>query len=126
MNYTIGLTYGDPSCDGHGMSETDYYKSNYKTKDIKKAVSKTSQDVGIDFEYICAEYGESYLNEDTYSKLATILPVDSYVEEEGYNVHDFTGLYLAFAKVSLPDLETEFIQITTDTIGIGGYGLFEN
>ena len=43
MRYTLALTYGDPSRDGHGMSETDYFTSNYSSSDVQKAMVKAEK-----------------------------------------------------------------------------------
>ena len=131
MQHIIKLTYGDPYCAGHGMHDSDYYRSNYKTKDIAKAVASSEVKYNLFFEKdICAEYGESTINSDIYDQFFAMgLDIASYTEdwEDGvYHVHDFTGLYLAFAKLSLPDLQTEFMAVTDDSIDIGGYGLFQN
>ena len=131
MQYIIKLTYGDPSCAGHGMHDSDYYRSNYKTKDIAKAVAASEAKYNLFFDNdICAEYGESTINSDIYDQFFAMgIDIASYTEDWGngvYHVHDFTGLYLAFAKLSLPDLQTEFMAVTDDSIDIGGYGLFQN
>ena len=131
MKYIIELIYGDPSCDGHGMSASDFYRSNYKTKNIAKAVATSEVKHNLFFDKdICAEYGESTINSDIYDQFFAMgIDIASYTEDWGdgeYHVHDFTGLYLAFAKLSLPDLQTEFMEITADSLDIGGYGMFEN
>lgn len=126
--YKIGLQYGDPSHDGHGMYETDYYWSNYNIHEIQKAFDKIDNEHSINFDNtVCAEYGECTLSEDHKDLFTSIgLNIDKYIEEDGRYVHDFTGLYLAIAKLGLPDLHTEFIKEDAETISIGGYGLFEN
>lgn len=126
--YKIGLQYGDPSCAGHGMYETDYYWSNYNIHEIQKAFDKIDSENSINFENtVCAEYGECTLSEDHKDLFTSIgLNIDKYIEENGRYVHGFTGLYLAIAKLGLPDLQTEFIRENAQTISIGGYGLFEN
>jgi hypothetical protein len=121
----IALNYGDPSGDGHGKSATDYYKSNYPTRDIDNAVTKSCEVTGVDFSRICEDYGEDKMHEDTYDTLSKFILIDNFVDNDKF-VHNYTGLYLAFAKISLPDLVTEFYPITNDELDIGGYGLFEN
>lgn len=131
MRYIIELIYGDPSSDGHGMSASDSYKSNYKTQDIEKAVAQIEKANNFTFtEDICAEYGECTIDKDRYNQFVSMgIDIGDYVEDYGddtYYVHNFTGLYLAIAKLALPDLQTEFTKVTTDSLAIGGYGMFEN
>ena len=131
MQYIIELIYGDTTGDGHGMHDSDFYRSNYKTKDIAKAVASSEIEYNLFFDKdICAEYGECTINSDIYDRFFAMgIDIASYIEDwgdDGYFVHSFTGLYLAFAKLSLPDLQTEYMTITDDSIDIGGYGLFEN
>ena len=122
----IALTYGDPSCDGHGMSDTDYYESSHSTSQIHKAMLAAQKALNFNWDCVCQEYGDCSLSEEQYNLFKSVIDVDSYVEDDGGHVHDFTGLYLALAKTQLPDLVTKFMQITTDSRDIGGYGLFEN
>lgn len=129
MKYIIELVYGDPSGGGHGMYDSDFYRSNYKTKDIAEAVASSEIEYNLFFDKdICAKYGESAINSDIYDRFFAMgIDIASYVEDWGdgdYFVHSFTGLYLAFAKLSLPDLQTEYMAITDDSIEIGGCGLF--
>ena len=35
MNYNIKLCTGDPSGDGHGMTDVYYFKCNYSTEQIR-------------------------------------------------------------------------------------------
>ena len=126
--FTLRLTYGDPSADGHGMSATDIYLTNYPRSKVKTAVTATERLTGVRFDNLCCDYGESALTEEQVEALKPHLDVEAYIEDDDdYRyVHDFTGLYLAFAKVSLPDLTTDYQEPSGEEIDIGGYGMFEN
>ena len=130
MKYTIALYYGDQSGDGHGMYETDYFYSNYRTKDIAKAISAVEETYGLVVRNICSEYGQNYLTEEEYHIITNKmkLNLESYGEEDDgkFYVDDFPGLIIELAKHVLTDLEVEYMQITKDFYNIGGYGMFEN
>lgn len=126
MKHTIHLTYGDPSGDGHGISETETYNSNYKATEIRTAYIKAKAETGFDFDLVASGYEECCLSLPQYNTLAELLNVDPYVEhdEDWIQIHDFTGLYLAFVKTQLPDLEVEFQPTNwVDHFDIGGYGM---
>ena len=84
MKYTIALSYGDQSGDGHGIYETDYFYSNYRTKDIAKAISAVEKTYGLVVRNICSEYGQNYLTEEEYHIITNKmkLNLDSYGEED--------------------------------------------
>ena len=123
---TIALTYGDPSSDGHGMCDTDYYESSHSTTQIYKAMLKAQQTLNFDWDCICQDYGKCCLTEDQYELFKSIIDIDSYTEGDNHYVNNFTGLYLALVKTQLPDLVTRYMRITSDSLDIGGYGMFEN
>ena len=123
--YKISLTYGDPSADGHGISETDYYTTNYSLKKIVEAVAKTEATLGFTFDRdVCCEYEDCSLTVAQAQAFTDVgINVSDYSEDDGEYVCDFTGLYLAVAKVNLPDLEISFVEDNSDNLDIGGYGL---
>ena len=130
LKYKISLVYGDPSCDGHGMYETDYYYSSHSGPAIEAAILQSQKDHNWDWDCICQDYGQCSLTDDQYALFQKIgVDINSYVEhddeEEYYNnyVHDFTGLYLAVARTIIPDLTTEPIKDDSYGIDIGGYGM---
>ena len=130
MRYTLALTYGDPSRDGHGMSETDYYISNYSSSDVQKAMTKAEKAYNFNFDAVCSEYGERTLTEEQYGIFANNMKIDldklGEEDEDEFLIYDFPGLYLAVVKTQLQDLKVEAKVITKESINIGGYGLFEN
>lgn len=130
MRYTLALTYGDPSRDGHGMSETDYYISNYSSSDVQKAITKAEKAYNFNFDAVCSEYGERTLTKEQYDIFANNMKIDldklGEEDEDEFLIYDFPGLYLAVVKTQLQDLQVEAKAITKERIYIGGYGLFEN
>lgn len=130
MRYTLALTCGDPSRDGHGMSETYYYISNYSSSDIQKAMTKAEKDYNLNFGTVCSEYGERTLTKEQYDIFANSMKIDldklGEEDEDEFLIYDFPGLYLAVVKTQLQDLQVEAKVITKESIYIGGYGLFEN
>lgn len=130
MKYTIALIYGDPSCDGHGMHETNYYYSNYKTKDIDQALTKVNEQYDISVKDLCSDYGQNTLTEKEHDTLVNVMKLDISrcgEDDEGeFYVYDFPVLILTIAKHILTDLEYEPMEPTKDFYDIGGYGMFEN
>jgi hypothetical protein len=130
LPYKISLTYGDPSHNGHGMHDVDYYQSSHTTDQIRKAVKAAEKLHKFSFkEDICTSYEECTLTQEQAALFETMgITVSDYVEPDPdwRFVHDFTGLYLAIARTQLPDLVTEFIEDNPDNIYIGGYGVFSN
>lgn len=123
--YTINLTYGDPSRDGHGISETDSYNSTHNAQALELAVLKTDAKLELDFDNFACEYDDPTVLEEDYSVLAEHIPnINDYIEddEDRKYITDFTGLYLAYAKISLPELETEHKPREGEYMDIGGYG----
>ena len=129
MKYTIALTYGDPSRDGHGMSETDYYISNYSSSDIQKAMTKAQKAYNFNFNDVCSEYGKRTLTEEQYDIFANKLKIDldalGEEDEDEFIIYDLPRLYLAVVKTQLQDLQAEVKVVTNESINIGGYGMFE-
>ena len=129
MRYTLALTYGDPSRDGHGMSETDYYKSNYSSSDVQKAMVKAEKEYNFNFDAVCSEYGERTLTKEQYNIFANNMKIDldelGEENEDEFLIYDFPGLYLAIVKTQLQNLQVKEKVVTNESINIGGYGLFE-
>ena len=132
MTYKISLTYGDPSADGHGMSRTSYFLSNYPASAIEQSVIDVGLTNGFDFSTFCQEYEDCTLPTDTIDTLqsAGVSNIVRYIDiEDGEDYHyveDFTGLYLAIASVGLPDLQVTPTHLDYDAIYIGGYGMLSN
>lgn len=125
LQYKISLTYGDPSCDGHGMYETDYYYSSHSGPAIEAAIIQSQKDHNWRWDTICRKYEDCFLTEDQNRLFMDLgINVGAYVcYDSDYYVHDFTGLYLAVAKTIIPDLTTEFTEDDSYGIDIGGYGM---
>ena len=129
MKYTLALIYGDPSRDGHGMSETDYFASNYSSSDVQKAMAKAQKDYNFNFNDVCSEYGKRTLTEEQYDIFANSMKIDldklGEEDEDEFIIYDFPGLYLAIVKTQLQDLQVKEKVVTSESINIGGYGMFE-
>jgi len=126
LQHKIALTYGDPYADGHGISETDYYMSSHTTSEIIDAVKQTERKLDFKWSSICADHAQCCLSQEELTMFKDAgISIDDYVDQdpEWLSVHDFSGLYLAVAELSLPDLETEFIKQDADVIDIDGYGM---
>ena len=123
--HKISLTYGDPSADGHGISVTNYYICSYPTSRIAAAVASIEQQHSFSFDDFCCGYEECYLTDEQCDLLLSvgILP-GTYCDQDSDNyVEDFTGLYLAIARLALPDLVATPTCLDYDDIYIGGYGM---
>ena len=129
MKYTLALTYGDPSRDGHGMSETDYFTSNYSSSDVQTAMVKAQKAYNFNFNDVCSEYGKRTLTEEQYDIFANKLKINLEAlgeeDEDEFIIYDLPGLYLAIVKTQLQDLQVKEKVITNESINIGGYGMFE-
>lgn len=126
LQHKISLTYGDPSADGHGISETDYYICNYPASKIAAAVDTIGKQHSFSFDDFCCEYQECCLTEGQYILLQSLgIPMNHYVQgDTGWmHVDDFTGLYLAIARLALPDLVVTLTCLDYDNLDIGGYGM---
>ena len=129
MKYTLALTYGDLSRDGHGISETDYYKSNYSSSDVKKAMVKTQKAYNFNFNDVCSECGKRTLTKEQYDIFVNSMKIDldefGEEDEDEFIIYDLTGLYLAVVKTQLQDLQVKEKVVTNESINIGGYEMFE-
>ena len=129
MKYALALTYGDPSRDGHGMSETDYFTSNYSSSDVQKAMVKAQKAYNFNFNDVCSEYGNRTLTKEQYDIFANKLKINLEAlgeeDEDEFIIYDLPGLYLAIVKTQLQDLQVKEKVITNESINIGGYGMFE-
>jgi len=132
MNIT--LTVGDDSGDGHDKQEHYTFESNLSKEEVVKAFKKGTKIVGFDLTELCADYEDSEFPEEERNKFLEHvkltemdMPNGSHFEE-GNPIDDcmdtelYAGAYLAIAKLGNPKLETKFIE--SDSIAIGGYGLF--
>ena len=146
MNYNIKLCTGDPSGDGHGMTDVYYFKCNYSTEQIRQAYKEACTKTGLTFttnndfgfkwghpehndRQICVEYEQYHI-----SKLAEKIfkengiDLENYLEEEesGWiGVDNLVILFLDFIKIILPDLEYEFYTPDAKLLNLAiGYGCY--
>lgn len=123
--HKVSLTYGDPSADGHGISETCYYLSSHSASQILSAVASIERQHSFSFDDFCCDYQDPHLTDEQCDLLLSIgiLP-GTYCDHDSDNyVEDFTGLYLAIARLALPDLVATSTCLDFDNIDIGGYGM---
>jgi len=144
MKYKIKMEIGDPSKDGHNQSETVYFYSNKTTKEITEAyyksceltglVWKSNQNPkvdGVEISWQHPEYNDRLLFVE-YEQYQLSELAKGILEKQGINPggewdsDSVIDLFHDFIRLSLPDLEIEFIQEDAELLGITiGYGLFE-
>lgn len=139
MRFKIDI--GDPHDDGHGKHDEYIVETNKTNSEILTAYKASVELTGLAFddtpivvngvtinwqhpEYddrkICVEY-ESY----SPSKFAWSVLKEHGIEETDVYGQDFVKLFLAFVKLSLPDLEYQIVPDTLPYLNINiGYGLY--
>ena len=121
--HKIELIYGDTSHDGHRVTDTWHYLTNYDVLALRDAykscktywrtVSKT-----VDSDRI--------IDKENLDKLiAHGYPIGDNVYEDGY-IDDYPVAWLEFVKLALPDLQYEYKTKHNPNIDIGGYGMLMN
>lgn len=144
MKYKLKMEIGDPSKDGHNQSKDIYFFSNKTTKEITKAyyesckltglVWKSNQNPIVDGKEINwkhPDYKDRLLfveyEQFELSKLAKIILESHGIDANGeWNSDCVIDLFHDFIKLSLPDLEIEFVKEDAELLDITiGYGLFE-
>lgn len=143
--YEFKIEMGDPSNDGHGISEKYNIICNKSTEEIVEAYKKACAKTGLTFtendsyhgkydyrhpEYrdrkVCVEYEDSQI-----SKLAIKI-----LNENGIKISEdcdyldpdeFLSLFMDFITIILPDLKYEIIPDKQKRLPLSiGYGLFNN
>ena len=141
LNHTFTLTTGDPSRDGHNMSDSTLFRCNKSLADVKKSHGMASKMYSIELGRQCEEYEDSRFDSKFLEKLRAAfhnrpdLLGDNwldpnhpdYDEEEIYVDSDlFCELYLEIAKLVDPELEWAEDSSSSSDHFIGGYGLYYN
>lgn len=129
MNNIIRLILGDPCGDGHGRSATYVIKSNLTKEEIIKAYDGGVSKIGVDLiNNVCSEYNESHVEECVIEKLMNFGYKHSlYVNKNNeyyVNINDFVNMFLFIVSIGDPGFKFSMIKDDTQTINIGGYGLF--
>lgn len=141
IKFTIGSLWGS----GHGKKEQYIVASSLPVEDLQKIYIKSVDLLGFDICDLCRDYGECYLSEELYYKIAKALDFkevldrdDEYWEEENYKyILDGPDELLSIMLKSLKKTEPELkLEVVSDVIpdfhsiqGAGdlkipGYGLF--
>lgn len=147
MQTLIRFMLGDPSADGHGMSETYYYTFNASYQTLQQIYSKAVEVTGVDFKRdVARNYEDNYL----YANVAKMFldhgvkvdemvddwqyPTEELIEDgetSGYLYDDiYMDLFLEFLKIGAEAMEyrLSYASATPDSTSwdIGGYGLFSH
>lgn len=127
--YTVKIELGDPSGDGHCISENKYFKTNYDKSHLVQAYRVSVSKFGVDLHDVCSNYQDSRIKKELYDKLLSGgFPINEYFAvDDNYNIidaDDFSIMVMEFIKVSLPDLTYEIISMDVPSIGSFGYGLY--
>ena len=146
MNYSIKLCTGDPSNDGHGMTDVYYFRCNYSTDQIRQAYKEACIKTGLTFttnnefgfkwdhpEYkdrqICVEYEQCKVSELAEKILEENgINLEKYLQEEEFrwiDIDNLITLFLDFIKIILPDLEYKFYTSDAKLLNLAiGYGCY--
>lgn len=137
---------GDPSADGHGISEKIFVESNVELDILEKAYEDSCKKTGINFKDICSDYEDNTLPYEVQRKFIELgCPMkeifewddeeaeeileseedDIYLDEE-----PFVKLLMWFIGLSIPDGLGFKWKIVEDTVPrfskSFGYGLYSN
>ena len=143
MKYKLKMEIGDPSKDGHNQSKTIYFYSNKTVKEITEAYYQSCKLTGLVWKFnqnpivngeeinwkhpeyndrlLFVEY-EQYELSELAKNILESHDIDSSCKWDSDCVID---LFHDFIKLSLPDLEIEFVKEDAELLDITiGYGLF--
>lgn len=137
--YKIKIQLGDPSRDGHNMSEDRVINSNKPVLDWEKAYKVAKKKSGIELECVCQDYEDSCLDPEVWAKLKELGWTSSWsekrikkFEDDGYeklrmNLDLMTDLILWYLKLGDPELELSETSIKEIPIFSKsfGYGLYD-
>ncbi len=128
---TIKLVVGDWSKDGHNQSDDVYVECNLTNAELDKVLH---QQKIIDLNQECREYEDSSLSPECTAKLLELKILDEESFEPHYKYKDrhsvcgsdaWVELLMSVVKHYLePDVEFKYKIINTNSINVGGYGLF--
>lgn len=128
--HTIELVMGDYSRDGHEKTESIMVISNITLQELKEAYQIGTEKIGFDFiKTVAADYGDGSLSKEKFDKLRDAgLTEDDWFEEGEdkfplmYYKDAFAEIFLFICKLGNELFEYEYPK--TDSMHIGGYGLF--
>jgi len=142
----FSIVMGDPSADGHGMTEKVTVKCNQTLGRVEQAYKKGVKTIGVDLEgSVADEYEDSSIKEADFDKFTQAgfsvedprldsfiggweqSALDEEIAEEGQlNLEPdlYLSLYLFTALVGDPGITFEKSESNEKVLDIGGYGLF--
>lgn len=137
LTHTFTLTIGDPSRDGHNMSDSYLFRCNKSLADVRKSHGMASKMYSMDLSRQCEEYEDSkfkpkfvesakaaFHNRPDILQWECLNP-DPEDEYSGYVENsEYVELYLEIAKLVDPELEWEDDSTNASDLCIGGYGLY--
>jgi hypothetical protein len=145
MEEIIKIQTGDPGGDGHGRSNTWYFKVNYPIQSLKDAYNKSVEVTGIDLKRECNEYQKAQMSDDCIKSLhkngVEVLDffemdwddkksVQEIIESEDFEkymeIEDFVMLIMKFISISMPE---DFVYSqhnnNIQSLGTFGYGFYD-
>ncbi len=128
--HTINLVVGDWSRDGHEKTETIQVKSSLTLAELNAAYALGSRRVEFDLSAeVAKEYEDDFMLKQHIDMLAIHgIVCEDYNESEddgvGLDPELFATLFMKIAQLGNCNLLFEFVDDSTSTINIGGYGLF--
>lgn len=130
----IKLNAGDPSHDGHGLTESFVIESNLSLEHVREAYKVGCGNLGFDFEKtIARNYEDSTVTIEQLAALRKIGwkesegddPIDADpVDLQYLQDDDYVTMWLAVVKAGNPTFQYSFVTDDSAEINIGGYGLY--
>jgi len=132
LAHKITLTTGDWSSDGHGITSSHVFTTNFSASDIEGLHDAANRLHGLEFDTQCEEYEDSSLTEEfieqalvSFTNQEDALRLIKEAQKYEYiSAAAFAELYLYIARLVEPTLRWELSG--GDEITIGGYGLHSN
>lgn len=131
LEYTISLTLGDWSDDGHGKTEVFVIKSNLTSAEINDAYTFGTKILGFDLsEDVASDYEDSTISDENVQILAANgfdMTMCSKSKKGNYHLdgETFRDVWLHIAYLGNKDFLWEAMgREQLPNLNIGGYGLF--
>jgi len=132
--HKIKIVIGDPSNDGHGVTESFLFNSNKSLSELKEIYKINSEALGFDLMQYCHEYEDSVIPKEVLDPVCKLLNFDITQYMGGDEFEDgisydlyvdlYVDLFIAILQYGTFGVIMEQIK-ETDGWDIGGYGLFE-
>ena len=133
LTHIITFTLGDPSRDGHGLTEDWRIKATHSAKEIDDALTKFKNEFGVDIQDICSDYQCSVIHSDEAEILVKqgVIDKDSLGEDGDYCVDgddDFVSIAMNMVKHYIPDFDWSHYTGDNEEQSLqlegAGYGLY--